>query len=115
MATYKAIFHVDESSLAKWKLVLVNIENLMAEFGEDIEIELLANAEGISLLYKTPNHFKETITRLSARGVQFALCANSLKQQNLTKEFFLDMATVVPSGVGELVIKQSAGWAYIKP
>lgn len=115
MATYKVIFHVDESSMAKWKLVLVNIENLIAEFGKDIDIELLANAEGIGLLYKTPNHFKDTIMRLSSMGVQFALCANSLKQQNLTKEFFLDMATIVPSGVGELVLKQSAGWAYIKP
>ena len=115
MATYKVIFHVDESSMGKWKLVLVNIENLIAEFGKDIDVELLANAEGIGLLYKTPNHFKETITRLSSQGVQFTLCANSLKQQNLTKEFFLDMATVVPSGVGELVRKQSAGWAYIKP
>ncbi len=115
MANYKVIFHVDKSSVAKWKLVLVNIENIITEFGNDIDIELLANAEGIGLLYKTPNHFKETIMRLSSMGVQFALCANSLKQQNLTKEFFLDMATVVPSGVGELVLKQSAGWAYIKP
>ena len=66
MATYKVIFHVDESSMGKWKLVLVNIENLIAEFGKDIDVELLANAEGIGLLYKTPNHFKETITRLSS-------------------------------------------------
>ena len=115
MATYKVIFHVDESSMGKWKLVLVNIENLLTEFGNDIDIELLANAEGIGLLYKTPNHFKNTITHLASMGVRFSLCANSLKQQNLTEEFFLDMATVVPSGVGELVIKQSTGWAYIKP
>lgn len=115
MKPYRVLFHLDESTTGKFILVLKNIENLLADIGDDSEIELVALGEGTSFLYRTPNHFSDRIAQLAARGVRFAVCANSLRQQNLTKEFFLDVAEVVPAGVGELVRKQAEGWTYIKP
>jgi len=115
MKEYRVLFHVDESSNSKWTLVLKNIENLFDDIGENIEVELVANAEGIGLLYKLPNHFIDKIAKLAGRGVRFFVCANSLQQQKLTRDFLLDSAELVPSGVGEIVRKQSEGWAYVKP
>ena len=115
MKEYRVLFHVDESANSKWALVLKNIENLLDDISENLEVELVANAEGIALLYKLPNHFNDKIAQLATRKVRFCVCANSLRQQNLTKDFFLDLAEVVPSGVGEIVRKQSEGWAYVKP
>lgn len=34
---------------------------------------------------------------------------------NLDKDHLFDFCIVVPSGVGELVLKQTSGYAYIKP
>ena len=115
MKKYRVLFHVDESSNSKWALALKNIENLMDDVGENLEVELVANAEGIALLFKLPNPYNDKIDQLATKGVHFFVCANSLRQQKLTKEFFLELAEVVPSGIGEIVRKQSAGWAYVKP
>ena len=115
MTKYRVLFHIDESVQSKWAMVLRNIENLLEDIGENLEVKLVANAEGIALLYKMPNPFHEKIAQLAEKGVRFAVCANSLRQQNLTEDFLLDLAEIVPSGVGEIVRRQSEGWAYIKP
>lgn len=115
MAKYKVLFHLDESAMSKWKLVLTNIGNLLADFGEDAEIELLANAEGIGIVYKSPNPFIKKIEDLAVRGVRFMACGNTMRHFNLTQEFLLECAQVVPSGVGEIVRRQAEGWMYIRP
>ena len=111
---YKVIFHIDET--LKSKLVLGNIENLITDLGEEnLEVELLANSEAVKLMLKDSNEFSEQINDLKLKNVTFAACANSLRQMNLNKELLFDFCLVVPSGVGELVIKQTNGYAYIKP
>ena len=89
--------------------------NVFNQNVEALEVKLVANAEGIALLYKMPNPFHEKIAQLAEKGAHFAVCANSLRQQNLTEDFLLDLTEIVPSGVGEIVRRQSEGWAYIKP
>ena len=111
---YKVIFHIDE--MIKSKLVLGNINNLINDLGEEnLEVELLANSEAVKLMLKASNEFSEQINSLKLKNVTFAACANSLRQMNLGKELLLDFCIVVPSGVGELVIKQTKGYSYIKP
>jgi intracellular sulfur oxidation DsrE/DsrF family protein len=114
MEKHRVVFHIDEYN--KGNLVLMNIENLLADIGErNVEVELLANAEGIAVLFKTPDLHGEQVARLAARGVRFAACANTLRQMGLTKDVLFDHVQIVPSGVGELVKKQTLGWAYIRP
>jgi len=114
MEKYRVIFHIDESNKAS--LVLRNIENLIADLGEsNVEVELLANAEGIAVLFKSPDIHSEQVERLAAMGVRFAACANTLRQMGLTKDALFGSVVIVPSGVGELVKKQTLGWAYIRP
>ena len=111
---YHVIFHVDE--MIKSKLVLGNINNLIKDLGEEnLEIELLANSEAVKLMLQDSNEFSEQLNSLKLKNVTFAACANSLHQMNLAKELLFDFCIVVTSGVGELVIKQSKGYSYIKP
>lgn len=111
---YHVIFHIDE--MMKSKLVLGNITNLITDLGEEnLEIELLANSEAVKLMLKASNEFSRQLSSLKLKNVTFAACANSLRQMNLNKDLLFDFCIVVPSGVGELVIKQSNGYAYIKP
>jgi len=111
---YHVIFHIDE--MIKSKLVLGNINNLIKDLGEEnLEIELLANSEAVKLMLHDSNEFSEQIGNLILKNVTFVACANSLHQMNLAKELLFDFCIVVTSGVGELVIKQSKGYSYIKP
>ena len=114
MKKYQVIFHVDE--IEKSKLALVNINNLINDLGEEnLEIELLANSEAVKLMLKDSNELSEQLNSLKLKNVNFAACANSLRQMNFDKELLFAFCTVVPSGVGELVIKQTNGYTYIKP
>ncbi|TGE35096.1 hypothetical protein E4K67_27255 [Desulfosporosinus fructosivorans] len=114
MDKYQVVFHIDERD--KGLLGLNNIENLLADLGEDnVNAELVANHEGIEILLKSPDTYVEQIVRLAKMGVKFAACANAMRQRGVTKEQLVELVQVVPSGVGELVKKQAQGWAYIRP
>ncbi|MBU3187978.1 DsrE family protein [Clostridium bowmanii] len=114
MKKYNVIFHIDE--IEKVNLVLGNINNLIIDLGEEnLQVELLANSEGVKLMIEDSNEFLEKIKNLKLKNVTFAACANSLRQMNLDEKQLFDFCRVVPSGVGELVIKQTNGYAYIKP
>ena len=57
---------------------------------------------------------KVTLEKLHATGVVFAVCKNTMNKMQITKEQLVPLATTVDSGVGEVVRKQEAGYAYIK-
>ena len=114
MDKYKVLFHTDY--IARIDLGLENIENLLTDLGgSNVEVELVANFEAITLLSKASNKYETKIAELAAKGVIFAACANAMRAHNLTKDDMLEVAVVVPSAVGELIKKQAQGWAYIRP
>lgn len=115
MVKYKVLFHLDEGAMSKWKLVLANIENLLADTGDDVEIELLANAEGIGILYKQPNPFAIRVESLAGRGVRFVACGNTMRQFKIEPDFLLECAAIAPAGIGEIVRRQAEGWLYVRP
>ena len=116
MGNYRVAFHLDEGHKARLDLVLGNIGHLLSDLGpEGVEVELVANAGGITAFLKADNLHLEQIKSLAAQGVRFCVCANSMRQQALTPDAFLEEVAIVPSGVGELVKKQALGWAYIRP
>ena len=110
---YQVIFHLDESDEYRFNLILNNLTNLLAEIKE-LEIELVANAQGIKLLLKDNIH-QERLVQLQDRGVMLVACNKTLQSLQLKPEDLLEGVKVVPSGVGELVRKQSEGWIYIRP
>ena len=116
MEQYRVIFHLDECAGNRCLLVLNNMKNLLGDIGaEQVTIELLANGEGVMMLLKRPEQYVDKIIQLAAQGVQFKACAHALQHAGINPDELLDVVEVVPSGVGELVKKQAAGWFYIKP
>jgi hypothetical protein len=113
MKKYRAIFHLDESDRAK--LTFGNMRNLLQDLGKDeVEVELLANSDGVKALLKT-GPFEKVVAELKDQGVRFAVCSKSLQYMGLTEEDFLEPVEVVSSGSGELVRRQAEDWAYIRP
>lgn len=113
---YKTIFHLDdEENITK---VIGNINNLfkdMEEAGDEVEIEILANSNGVKAFKRDKEENKEDLAHLLEKGTEIMICNNTLNKLELSKEDLIDGIHVVTSGVGELTRKQNEGWAFIKP
>lgn len=116
MKTYHVIFHLDEDSDRKVNEVFNNMRNLLADLGEEnVDVELLTNGAGVTAMCKDSQSNAIRIHHLADQGVKFAVCANSLNHLKISPDDLVPEAEIVPAGVSELVKKQNAGWAYIRP
>ncbi|MBL4938335.1 DsrE family protein [Clostridium sp. YIM B02515] len=117
MEGYKVIFHINESE--KRSTVLANVNNLIKDLGRDnVIVEIVANGYAVIDYVLEDNEYNETINKMTSTyklGVRFIACRNSLVGNKVDEESLLSFVTVVPSGVSELIKKQSEGYAYIKP
>jgi len=58
------------------------------------------------------------IAGLKDQGIKLQVCANTLKGRKIDADndlYDVSKADIVPSGVAQLAILQSQGYAYIKP
>ena len=113
---YGAIFHLDSGGDPAIKKTLNNIENLLQDprLKGKIKIELLANSKGYDVYVKN-NGFQEKLEHLRKEGVILAQCANTLRELHIDRKDLYPFISIVPSGVGEITIRESEGWAYIHP
>ncbi len=116
MKQYQVIFHLDEEAEEKVQFVLNNIINLLNDLGDEtVEVALLANGPAVKAFRTDEGRYSKSVLELLEREVRIVLCNNALKLFDLEATNLLAEATIVPSGVGELVRKQAEGWAYIRP
>jgi intracellular sulfur oxidation DsrE/DsrF family protein len=116
MKQYQAIFHVSEESIDDITFALKNIINLLNDLGdENVDVELLVNGPAVKAFTSEQGELSELLRQVLERDVDLALCNNALKLFDLNPDIMLSEARVVPSGVGELVKRQTEGWAYIRP
>jgi intracellular sulfur oxidation DsrE/DsrF family protein len=116
---HKVVFEVAIDGAEKWLGALRNVENVQKALGaKTTRIEVVAHGKGIGmLLAKTADanpEMKATLEKLHADGVVFAVCENTMKKMQITKDQLVLLATTVDSGVSEVIRKQEAGYAYIK-
>ncbi len=116
---HKIVFEMSVDGMPKWESVLRNAQNVQKTFGpENTRIEIVAHGKGIGLvLGKTSAEnpaLKKMIQGLHKNGVVFAACNNTMQRMNIAPKDLLQVATIVDSGVAEVVRKQEAGWTYIK-
>ena len=114
-AVQKVVFQVSDNHPAKWNLTLNNARNFQTEFGRHgSAIEVVAYGPGINRR-KFDSEVGSRVMDESREGIRFAACKNTMRARKLTPKDMLDHIHYVPSGVGELVMKQHRGYAYIKP
>jgi intracellular sulfur oxidation DsrE/DsrF family protein len=93
------------------------VENLLHDprfKGKTLRIELLANSKGFAV-YVKHNGFKKRLEGLQAHGVILSQCANTLRELHVDRGDLYGFINIVPSGMGEITIRESQGWAYIHP
>lgn len=110
----KALFHVNEPD--RWPRVLLNINNFLRDVGSgNASIEVVANGAGVLAYSQGKQDLIKQMEKLHGQGVVFAACRNALNMHNISEENLPVFVTVVPAGITEIVQKQAAGYAYIKP
>lgn len=112
---YRLVLQVSDADPAKWGLALNNASNVQAEFGADnVDVEIVAYGPGIGM-FKKDAPVGGRIAAAIKSGVRMAACQNTMHAMKLSPADMLPDLQYVPSGVGELVVKQQQGWAYVRP
>jgi intracellular sulfur oxidation DsrE/DsrF family protein len=97
-----------------WALTLSNVEGLKQSFKDDAEIEVVVHGPAVSLLHKNDTDFGARILKLHNAGVHFVVGTSSIEASHATKSDMFPFVEYVPSAAAEIILKQEAGWSYLK-
>lgn len=112
---HHAVFDLSSDNPQAWEIVVRQMENVQKHFGpENSQLELVAHGGGLGMLRSTNTSLASRMQALSEQNVVFAACENTMRRKNITKADLFPFVTPVPAGLAELILKQEAGWAYLK-
>ena len=111
----KLVIQVSDAEPAKWNLALNNARNVQEELGaKNVEIEIVAYGPGIGVL-KLDAVTNSRVSEEAKSGIKVVACENTMRNQKLTRADIHAAASYAPSGVVQLMQRQSQGWAYVRP
>jgi len=113
---YYAVYQLNTSDDKIIKMTLRNIANALEDprLKGKLSVELVAFADGWQVFNKD-NSYGEALQNLQKKGVILAECHNTLRERNIPESQLLPFVSLVPSGNGELIIRQADGWSIVKP
>jgi len=117
----KVVFHNNggyPDNTTYFKKLLLNIHNSVEAVGKDhIQVRVVNHGPGLDLFItaNTDPDMAARIDALKAQGVEFLICANTLKERKIDWHtlYGVKESDIVPSGVAELVRLQQMGFFYI--
>ena len=113
---YHAIYQLDNNDPKIIDKTIRNINNALNDprlIGK-IQVELIAFGGGTDA-YMLGSKYEKDLKALVEKGVIVSQCNNTLKERKINRDQLYDFIAVVPSGNGELIIRQAEGWSVIKP
>lgn len=115
-AHYKAIYQLNTDDAAHIKMTLRNIRNALDDprLRGRLQIELVAFSGGI-VAFQRDQPYEKELRELLGQGVILAQCLNTMRERNVSKQELWPFLAYVPSGNGELIIRQGQGWALVHP
>lgn len=113
---YSAIYQLDTDDRETVLKAFRNIKNAMEDsrLKGKLKVELIAFSAGTKVMLKG-SIYEAQLRDLLQKGVIIAQCNNSLIEQGLGRSQLYPFIALVPSGNGELIIRDAEGWAIIKP
>jgi intracellular sulfur oxidation DsrE/DsrF family protein len=111
---HKVVIQLNTADTAAWSSVIGNIKNLQNIWPNNVEVEVVIHGKALGLLVAAKTHLANEVIEMSKNNVQFLACENSMRKYHIEKSELLNIAFTVPSGVAELILKQEAGWSYLK-
>lgn len=117
----KIVLHIASSDPAKLKSALNQIEYILNQYKQNnlsFDLEVLANAGGITLLRNDLSPYRDKIRNImtSNNNVSFIACSNGLQRlrdQGIEPRLIADTKTGV-TAVEQIVKRLQEGWVYVK-
>lgn len=116
LKNYKALYILNSGDEKKMTGTLRNMKNALDDprLKGKLELELIVFGDGVAV-YDKNGIFEKTLKELQARGVLLAQCENTLRERHIDKSTLFDFISFVPSGNGEIIIREQQGWAVVHP
>jgi intracellular sulfur oxidation DsrE/DsrF family protein len=113
---YNALYILNSNDEKKIKGTLRNINNAIEDprLKGKLHVELVAFGDGVAVFMKN-GIYEQTLKDLQAKGVVLAQCNNTLNERKIDKNDLFPFVSFVPSGNGEIIIRQYEGWASVHP
>ncbi|HBN6702596.1 TPA: DsrE family protein [Elizabethkingia anophelis] len=113
---YDALYVLNEADDKKIRGLLRNINNVLSDprLKSKLHIEVIAFSDGVEM-YKKANDYQEILIALKDKGVVFAQCEKTMQERKIEKNELFDFVNYVPSGNGEIILRQYEGWAIVHP
>ncbi len=108
------VFQISDGDEAKQTLVLNNLRNAMAIYGDKAVFEVVAYGPGLRLLFKENENYAR-IKELAGSGATFSACANTMRGMGRPVEQLNASSKVVEGGIVRLNELSEAGWTLIRP
>lgn len=112
---HKIVFQfTNANDTLQQKAFVKQLENITAHW-PNAKYEVVVYNQGVELVMKNNTKYQARLQTLKAKGVNFVVCENTLKNRKISKDAFPEILVgFVPAGIAEIVEKQEEGWSYIK-
>ena len=113
---YNALYILNSNDEKKIKGTLRNIDNAIEDprLKGKLHVELVAFGDGVAVFMKN-GAYEQALKDLQAKGVVLAQCNNTIRERKIDKADLFPFISYVPSGNGEIIIRQYEGWATVHP
>jgi intracellular sulfur oxidation DsrE/DsrF family protein len=117
------VIQVTENDPAVMNLALsnaVNVSQHYTEFGDEVEIEIVAYGPGLTMLRDDISPMKARVKSMaeSLPNVTFTACGNTITTQEKAEGKpvpIVPQAKIVKTGVAHIMALQEKGWTYVRP
>ena len=123
--THRVAFHVDQNDPDVMNQTLNNATNVIEYYrglNEDVDIDIVTYGPGLNMLRADTSPVQDRLKRLKELAfpgkIQFSACNNTKQGMEKAEGHAISIvpdATIVPSGVVQLIELQEQGWSYIRP
>lgn len=116
LSSYKALYILNSADEKKIAGTLRNLKNALEDprLKGKLEVELIVFGDGVAV-YQKNGIFEKQLVELQKMGVLLAQCENTLRERHIDRNALFDFISYVPSGNGEIIIRQYEGWAVVHP
>ncbi|CAN5119947.1 hypothetical protein BH09BAC6_BH09BAC6_35330 [soil metagenome] len=113
---YDALYILNSNDDKKIKGTLRNIDNALEDIRlkGKLHIELVAFGDGVAVFMKN-SAYEQALKDLQAKGVVLAQCSNTIRERKIDKNDLFPFISYVPSGNGEIILREYDGWATVHP
>ncbi|MFA9459702.1 DsrE family protein [Thiohalorhabdus methylotrophus] len=115
----KVLYQLNHAEPEYQRHIVHSASVVLKHYNNHVAIVLECFGPGIHLLLKEPQRpvdpgLRERVRSLSAYGVKFHACGETLKALDLGKEALIDEAVYVASGVVDMVeLQRNKGYTYV--